>query len=67
MTMTNQALINAIRARAVQIAPNVIGTVGLLQLAQVAALCTLAEDRVSAENRQPLMDLARQNAAAPTK
>ena len=66
MTTTNQALLDALRKRATEMAPRTTST-GLLQLAKVAALCTLAEGRASAEGREMVKDLVGKDADAPTK
>ena len=58
---TNQALIDALRERAAKIVP-LAQAPDLLQLAQVATLCTQAEDLVSAEHRNQSMESARQDA-----
>ena len=61
-TTTNQAFINAIRKRAAEFAPNMTAASGLLILAKIAALCTLAEGRASDEDREVTMDLVSQDA-----
>ncbi len=59
-------LSDALRKHAAIHASRILPTSTLLRLAKVAALCTLAEDRVSAENRERLMALLGQDADAPT-
>ena len=66
MTTTNQALIDALRERAAKRAPDAHAP-DLLRLAQVAALCTLAEGRASDEDREELVSLLPRNTGAPTK
>ena len=58
---TNQALIDALRERAAQLAQAVTAD-ELLTLAKVAALCAQAEDLVSAENRKSILERALQKA-----
>ena len=61
---TNQALIDALRERAAKIVP-LAQAPDLLQLAQVAALCTLAEGSASAEDREELVSFLPQFTSAP--